>query len=65
MLRTIHGFSIIGIAYFFGLERQTIREFEVFGFRIYFLLIAIILFLIYRRLHKVYKWWVELPTPEN
>ncbi len=63
VLRSIHGFSILAIAYFLGVTVQDLRNWEIFGFRIYFLIIAIVIFFMFRRDRKVYKWWKNLPNP--
>ena len=63
VFRSVYGFSVLAIAYFLGVTVDDLRNWEYFGFRIYFLIIAIIIFLMFRRYRKVYKWWKNLPNP--
>ncbi|MQF98605.1 MAG: hypothetical protein FI729_03640 [SAR202 cluster bacterium] len=62
-LRSIHGFSLLAIGYLLGIEISDIRNFEVFGFRVYFLIIALVALLIIRRFKKIYRWWKSRPDP--
>ena len=57
VLRSLHGLSILALAYFLGWDLQDLREFEVLGFRVYFLVLAIVAILVTRRFYKIYKWW--------
>ena len=59
LLRAFHGLSILGIAYLLGWELQDVKDFDVFGFRVYFLVMAIIFILILRRVYKIYRWWTN------
>ncbi len=63
LLRSIHGFGILALAYLLGWDLQDFREFELFGFRIYFLVLAIVILIVLRRFYKIYKWWKRQPEP--
>jgi len=47
----------MGLAFFFGWDLQDIREFELFGFRVYIFIIFIVSILVIRRLYKIYRWF--------
>ena len=55
--RSIHGITILAIAYLLGVELKDLKEFQVFGFQLYFLILAIVCLIIIRRFYKIYKWW--------
>lgn len=57
LLRSVYGFSILALAYFFGWELSDLREFQVLGLPLYFLILAIVATLVVMRLKKLYKWW--------
>ena len=61
VLRSLHGLSILALAYFFGWELQDLREFEVFGCRVYFLILIVVAILVTRRFYKIYRWWNKEP----
>ena len=63
ILRSIYGISILVLAYILGWDLQDLREFEIMGFRIYILIIALVIVIILRRFYKIYKWWITLPEP--
>jgi len=66
LLRSVYGFSILGIAYFFNIELKDVREFEFLGLRVYFLVLTIFAILVVRRFYKLYKWWTtELRASPN
>lgn len=60
-LRALHGISILAVAYFLGWDLDDIKEFTIFGFKVYFLILAIVAVLIIRRFYKIYKWWTNQP----
>ncbi|MBH74309.1 MAG: hypothetical protein CL896_00765 [Dehalococcoidia bacterium] len=62
-LRSIHGFSLLAIGYLLGIEINDIRNFEIFGFRVYFLIIALVALLVIRRFTRIYRWWKSRPDP--
>ena len=55
--RSVYGFSILALAYFFGWELSDLREFQILGLPLYFLILAIVTTLIAMRLKQLYKWW--------
>ena len=57
ILRSIHGITILAIAYLLGVEVKDLKEFRVFGFQLYILILPIVSFIIIRRFYKIYKWW--------
>jgi len=57
ILRALYGTSVMGLAFFFGWDLQDIREFELFGFRVYIFIIFIVSILVIRRLYKIYRWF--------
>lgn len=59
LLRAFQGLSILGITYLLGWELQDVKDFDILGFRVYFLVMAIIFILILRRLYKIYRWWTS------
>jgi len=59
LLRSVYGWSILALAYFFGWEFKDLREFEIFGLRAYFLILTIMAILIVLRFRKLYKWWTQ------
>tara|TARA_Y100000590_G_scaffold443052_1_gene571999 strand:- start:58 stop:378 length:321 start_codon:yes stop_codon:yes gene_type:complete len=65
LLRSIHGISILAIAYLLGWNLQDFREFKIFGFKIYLLVMVIVVTVVLRRFYKIYKWWKRLPETNN
>ena len=59
LLRSVYGISILALAYFFGWELKDLREFEILGFRAYFLILPIVATLAVMRFRKLYKWWTK------
>ena len=57
IFRSIYGITILAIAYLLGVELKDLKEFQIFGFQLYFLILAIICLIIIRRFYKIYKWW--------
>tara|TARA_B100000029_G_scaffold145234_1_gene140427 strand:+ start:434 stop:685 length:252 start_codon:yes stop_codon:yes gene_type:complete len=57
ILRAFYGISVMSIAFFLGWDLQNIREFEIFGFRVYLFIIFIVIILIIRRLYRIYGWF--------
>ena len=57
LLRSVYGILLLALTYLFGWELQDIREFEIFGLRVYFLILPIALLLSGRRFYRVYKWF--------
>ena len=57
IFRSIHGITILAIAYLLGLEVKDLKEFKVFGFQIYILILVIVSLIVIRRFYKIYKWW--------
>ena len=57
IFRSIYGITILAIAYLLGVELKDLKEFQVFGFQLYFLILAIVCLIIIRRFYKIYKWW--------
>ena len=55
--RSIHGITILAIAYLLGVEVRDLKEFRVFGFQLYILILPIVSLIIIRRFYKIYKWW--------
>ena len=55
-LRSVYGILLLAIPYLLGWELRDIREFEVFGLRVYFLILPIVFLLMGRRFYKIYKW---------
>tara|TARA_Y100000590_G_scaffold75864_1_gene83905 strand:+ start:137 stop:394 length:258 start_codon:yes stop_codon:yes gene_type:complete len=56
LLRSLHGASILFLAYLLGWEIQQLREFEIFGVRIYVLILFVVVLFVVRRFYKIYKW---------
>ena len=66
LIRSVYGFAILGIAYFFDVTLEDIRGFEFLGLRLYFLILPLIALLAIRRFYKLYKWWtVDLENDTN
>ena len=59
LLRSVYGWSILALAYFFGWEFKDLREFEILGLRAYFLILPILAILVVLRFRKLYKWWTQ------
>ena len=59
IFRSVIGFSILAIAYFAGVEIKEVRDIEVFGVRIYLLLLPLIIFSVGRRFYKIRRWWIS------
>ena len=59
LLRSVYGWSILALAYFFGWEFKDLREFEILGLRAYFLILPIMAILVVLRFRKLYKWWTQ------
>ena len=57
IFRSIYGITILAIAYLLGVELKDLKEFQIFGFQLYFLILAILCLIIIRRFYKIYKWW--------
>ena len=57
IFRSIYGITILAIAYLLGVEVRDLKEFSVFGFQLYILILPIVSFIIIRRFYKIYKWW--------
>ena len=57
ILRSIHGITILAIAYLLGVEVKDLKEFKVFGFQIYILILVIVSLIVIRRFYKIYNWW--------
>ena len=57
IFRSIYGITILAIAYLLGVEVKDLKEFRVFGFQLYILILPIVSFIIIRRFYKIYKWW--------
>ena len=57
IFRSIYGITILAIAYLLGVEVRDLKEFRVFGFQLYILILPIVSFIIIRRFYKIYKWW--------
>ncbi|MBM24684.1 MAG: hypothetical protein CL760_03130 [Chloroflexi bacterium] len=57
IFRSIYGITILAIAYLLGVEVRDLKEFRVFGFQLYILILPIVSFMIIRRFYKIYKWW--------
>ncbi len=55
-LRSIYGILVLVFLYLLGWELQDMRQFEVFGLRVYFLILPIVFLLMGRRFYKIYKW---------
>ena len=66
LIRSVYGFAILGIAYFFDVTLEDIRGFEFLGLRLYFLVLPFIAILAIMRFYKLYKWWtVDLENDTN
>ena len=59
IFRSVIGFSILAIAYFAGVEIKEVRDIEVFGVKIYLILLPLIIFSVGRRLYKIRRWWIS------
>ena len=59
LLRSVYGILILALAYFFGWEFKDLREFEILGLRVYFLVLFIVACLVVVRFRKLYKWWTK------
>ena len=57
IFRSIYGITILAIAYLLGVEVKDLKEFKVFGFQIYILILVIVSLIVIRRFYKIYKWW--------
>ena len=57
IFRSIYGITILAIAYLLGVEVKDLKEFRVFGFQLYILILPIVSLIIIRRFYKIYKWW--------
>ena len=57
IFRSIYGITILAIAYLLGVEVRDLKEFRVFGFQLYILILPIVSFIIIRRFYKIYKRW--------
>ena len=57
IFRSIYGITILAIAYLLGVEVRDLKEFRVFGFQLYILILPIVSLIIIRRFYKIYKWW--------
>ncbi|MBD48174.1 MAG: hypothetical protein CL891_03670 [Dehalococcoidia bacterium] len=57
VLRSLYGIAILGLAYVLGIEVNELREFRLFGFQIYILVLGVAAIIIIRRFCKIYKWW--------
>ena len=57
VLRSLYGIAILGLAYVLGIEVNELREFRLFGFQIYILILGLVVVIIIRRFFKIYKWW--------
>ena len=57
IFRSIYGITILAIAYLLGVEVRDLKEFRVFGFQLYILILPIVSLVIIRRFYKIYKWW--------
>ena len=55
-LRSVYGIFVLAFLYLLGWELQDMREFEIFGLRVYFLIFPIAFLLIGRRVYRIYKW---------
>ena len=59
IFRSVIGFSILAIAYFAGVEIKEVRDIEVFGVKIYLILLPLIIFSVGSRLYKIRRWWIS------
>jgi hypothetical protein len=59
LLRSVYGISILALAYLFGWELSDVREFEILGLPLYFLILPIVAILAAMRFQKLYKWWTK------
>ena len=59
IFRSVIGFSILAIAYFAGVEIKEVRDIEVFGVKIYLILLPLIIFSVGRRFYKIRRWWIS------
>ena len=59
IFRSVIGFSILAIAYFAGVEIKEVRDIEVFGVKIYLILLPLIIFSVGRRFYKIRSWWIS------
>jgi len=59
LLRSVYGISILALAHFFGWKLKDLREFEILGFRVWFLILPIVAILVVMRFRKLYKWWTK------
>ena len=57
VFRSIYGIALLGLTYVLGIEVNELREFRVFGFQIYILVLGVGAIIITRRFCKLYKWW--------
>jgi len=57
IFRSIYGITILAIAYLLGVEVKDLKEFKVFGFQLYILILVIVSLIVIRRFYKIYKWW--------
>ena len=57
IFRSIYCITILAIAYLLGVEVRDLKEFRVFGFQLYILILPIVSLIIIRRFYKIYKWW--------
>ena len=57
VLRSVYGMVILGLAYILGIEVNELREFRLFGFQIYILVLGVATIIVIRRFCKIYKWW--------
>ena len=59
IFRSVICFSILAIAYFAGVEIKEVRDIEVFGVKIYLILLPLIIFSVGRRFYKIRRWWIS------
>ena len=59
IFRSVIGFSILAIAYFAGVEIKEVMDIEVFGVKIYLILLPLIIFSVGRRFYKIRRWWIS------
>ena len=59
IFRSVIGFSILAVAYFSGIEIKEVRNIEVFGIRMYLVLVPLMIFSIGRRFYKIRRWWIN------
>ncbi len=57
IFRSIHGITILILAYILGIELKDLKQFKVLGFELYILILVIVFLILIRRFYKIYKWW--------